>query len=321
MSPTAEVSRRASGFLEQVTNRLEKSFPNVLEAWPLSRYVWQLEAYPETSRLGYRSPQIREMCAGIKTVAGQSGLDLYHRALLLTLILRAPQRLPEEDYPEEIVQQFQKDFERILRDIASASEDEPAYLYSRSAFLKDLALCNLRLIPAGVVKVIPARLPPRIFFTSGFRGGREALWLLIRQRGLSPYYEMHMHSQDQHALREFSPEGWNNYYLRLAELLRRRKWIKGAFGTAWLYDPALADISPRLIYLRKGITENGGRLFRIGRADENGIRDAVLKSGTRRRLYEKGEYTPMEYLAVWPRQELLAWAEGRLSGGLRGRTG
>ena len=51
-------------------------------------------------------------------------------------------------------------------------------------------------------------------------------------------------------MQEFSPEGWMRFYLRTAELLRRDPRVKGLIGTSWLYDPALADVSPHLAYLR-----------------------------------------------------------------------
>jgi hypothetical protein len=46
----------------------------------------------------------------------------------------------------------------------------------------------------------------------------------------------------------------------------------------------------------------------MGACDIHGIRDATVYSPHRRRLFEEGKYRPMQYLVVWPRKELLAWA-------------
>ncbi len=85
--------------------------------------------------------------------------------------------------------------------------------------------------------------------------------------------------------------------------------MKGLFGVSWFRDPALSHISPHLTRLTTMVTDHGARLFPLGSCKAEGIRDATAKSKTRRRLYERGAYRPMEYLLVWPRKELLAWAD------------
>ena len=71
--------------------------------------------------------------------------------------------------------------------------------------------------------------------------------------------------------------------------------------------PALEGISPHLAVYRRRVVENGGSSFRVGSSAAD-VRNATLKSKTRRALYEKGEYVPTSFLTVWPRAHMLAWA-------------
>ena len=92
------------------------------------------------------------------------------------------------------------------------------------------------------------------------------------------------------------------------ELLKQDKRIKGVFGVSWFYDPQLTEISPRLVYLRKLFTDNGGRVFYIG-PNEQATKDALTRSQTRRDLYEQGKYVPTHYIIIWSRKDVLAWAD------------
>jgi hypothetical protein len=91
----------------------------------------------------------------------------------------------------------------------------------------------------------------------------------------------------------------------VAEMLERHEEIKGMFGASWFYDPQLENISPRLMYLQKIPLAGGAQMFYMG-ADRTG--NALAKSKTRLKLYEEGRYRPQEYMLVWPRKELMAWA-------------
>lgn len=114
---------------------------------------------------------------------------------------------------------------------------------------------------------------------------------------------MHLHSQDIRAMHAFNPRGWVEFYLRIAELLRPDPSMKGSLGAFWFRDAALSRISPHLTRLTIPVTDNGARLFPLWPCGADGIRDATAKSKTRRRLYERGAYRPMNYLLVWPKEE------------------
>ena len=66
----------------------------------------------------------------------------------------------------------------------------------------------------------------------------------------------------------------------------------------------MAQISPRLAYLREGLKRISAQTFRIGTKTEV-VEDALAKSATQRRVYATGAYVPTAYLVVVPRACLL----------------
>ena len=95
-----------------------------------------------------------------------------------------------------------------------------------------------------------------------------------------------------------------------ASLLRGHPNVLGMAGTSWFYDPQLDAISPNLSYLRMRPVERGAVLVRQ-RTSEFDIISATTKSGTRQRLYEEGRYLPVPHSIIWPRDALIAWADGK----------
>ena len=72
----------------------------------------------------------------------------------------------------------------------------------------------------------------------------SALWFFTaRSRGFRPFYELHM---DPEGRREFTSEGWDRCFLRIADLLEMHSEIKGVFGRSWWYDPEVERITPRI---------------------------------------------------------------------------
>ena len=106
----------------------------------------------------------------------------------------------------------------------------------------------------------------------------------------------------------FNPQERDKCYLRIAELLKLNPRVKGYVQCSWYSDPVLENVSPRLVYYRQRPEQNGAKVFRFG-TSESDIRNATSKSPTRRELFKEGKYIPTSYLVVWPRKELIEWAE------------
>jgi hypothetical protein len=204
-------------------------------------------------------------------------------------------------YPNSIIEQYDKTFERILNTCQSLEGWSNGNI---DVYWKDLAMARRIVFPAG------ARI---VECNSGF-GTRQGISLrvketlnflhfLISTKGNKPYFQIHIHTPE---LGEFNEKGWNECCVRLAEMLERCPNIKGFFGGSWFYDPKLEAISPHLMYLQKTPLENGAYSFYIGE-DYSG--NALSKSRTRRKLYSEGKYTPETYLLIWPRESLISWSK------------
>ena len=117
------------------------------------------------------------------------------------------------------------------------------------------------------------------------------------------YYYVHTHTP---ILSNFSEQGWEQSYKQLANMLKENSHIKGVIRSSWFFDPKIKEISPRLAYLRDLPIKNGAKIF-AGGPDDSG--NALSKSRSRRELFDSGQYKPMIYLLIWPREALIKWAE------------
>lgn len=204
-------------------------------------------------------------------------------------------------YDDSIVEQYTKTLSRIL----TTCQTDVGYSEGVvDVYWKDLAMAQRLMFPAGAQVVESSS---GFSLKQGLRGNTidalAFLWLNLRQGGLKGYYQIHTHTPD---LAEFNPQGWNDCYWRIAQMLERNPAIKGIFGGSWFYDPQLLEISPRLAYLQQVPLENGASSFYTG-VDHSG--NAIFSSKTRRQLHEQGKYTPKSYLLIWPRTQMLNWAK------------
>ena len=124
---------------------------------------------------------------------------------------------------------------------------------------------------------------------------------MLACKGIRPLVEIHTHTA---ALTEFSKEGWDASYRRLALLLADHANLLGVMRASWFMDPRISDISPRLAYLR-GVPEAGGAHFLYVAEDHRGTSGALATSEHRRRLFDTGHYRPQVHIMIWPRQALL----------------
>jgi len=204
---------------------------------------------------------------------------------------------------------YDDNFGRIVRSIEGGNVPPGFYLHPK--FSKELAICTRRFIPAGVQKVHLHGIPKRYLLRKRPGELRNAIRLFAELGGLKPLYEMHLHMRDRKAMALFNPEGWTRFYCTVAELLEMHPRVKGAFGSGWLFDPQLEHVSPELAYLRHLVADNGGTVFRLGPCDARATEDATRMSPVRKRLHADGKYMPRDYLVVWPRKPLIAWAHAQ----------
>lgn len=242
----------------------------------------------------------------ISNTCSFSEFEKLRKIVILECMLNSWNDIFSNKYPESIQEQFKKNAVRIFN---LCQTDQGWSQYKEDIYWKDLSIARQQCIPVGPVII-------ETYSGFGFRQGISInifqtfkfLYLIFRLGGKECYYQSHVHIP---LLSEFNEKGWYKAYIRIGELLKRNKRVKGVFGTAWFRDPQLEKISPNLIYLRKLPLENGAQFFDMGK-DTSG--NAFAKSKTRRKLYDEGKYIPHGYLMIWPRRELIKWADKQMIG-------
>jgi hypothetical protein len=217
--------------------------------------------------------------------------------LLAGVVARRPARL----VPDTVLPELWRQAIRILAADALSLDDD--------IFRKDLSMCLLLSFPCVAQVVEQTGGIPRRALTAGGPGQALRLGTYLARTALraGPYLEIHTHTP---MLDGFNPAGWERCYELVANLLALRPHCPGMVGGSWFYDPALAEISPRLAYLSDTPIGGGAFRVRIGVSEED-AELATATSASRRALVEAGTYVPTKWLLVWPRKALLAWAAAR----------
>jgi hypothetical protein len=290
----------------KITSRLNDK-ESFLGKYSPQKYVALLKNYSSLVSYDWVSEEVDSFCKKIVYSFGQTYLEEFHKIILLQLILENLEEICNKDLPNGVKSLYLLNFERIAKEIETDSYLGP-FLYLNDKFCKDIALCSLRMIPVGARKIHLSALSKSFLFKNGVQQFLEGLsYVLFDVKGFSPLYIMHTDSKDPNLVRELNEEGWINSYRLIANLLKSNEKIKGVFATSWFYDPQLKYISPKFYLCTKIATNHGGKIFYIG-SDDQTIKDSLLKSETRRKLYEEGKYLPTRYLLIWSRKKLINWS-------------
>ena len=78
---------------------------------------------------------------------------MFHKLAVVTLLIESNARIEAHHFPQEIVDLYYINFESILEPIKNDSLPKGAYLFPQDRLFKDLGICTLKLIPAGVRKI------------------------------------------------------------------------------------------------------------------------------------------------------------------------
>jgi len=304
MAPVTAVSATGSP-IPAVSEELREALEGMLDRRPVETIAERLLSAGTYRGYGYdRVPVIRAL-GEVERAAGPEGAAAWLRLLLVHLADSLETRLADARVPPSVSELVRAEGRRIAAQ--AGSQPDRFYSLANDAFLKDLGIVLLTLLPCGAELVqVRDGVPRSILMRGGMRQMLRGLrYFGLRTRGFRPFYSLHL---DPRRLEEFTPEGWDRTYLRIAELLRLNPEVKGVFGTAWFYDPEVESVSPHLGYLRRRRVENGAVGFLYG-ATREAAANALARSRTRRRLYEEGKYVPVSYYLVWARDDLLRWAE------------
>lgn len=279
--------------------------PALLRDHPVANVLGHFDALPEHVGYAQVPNEVVQACQAIAERAGPEALEDYNKLALVVLM----QAFEDRARRRKITPRLRKGFEAFFRATVEAI-DRPKrnyYSHEQDAYLKDLAVCRMKLWPCGVELVDECSGFPRSLLLRDGPGplAKGLAFFLLRAGGFSPFFESHF---DPRFIREFTPEGYDRLYLAIAELLEVNPQVKGMIGSSWWHDPALETISPELWFLTKTPLLGGARLFRVGE-DPVATQDAIRFSVARDRLYREGEYKPQVFMLVWLRDDLRGWAE------------
>jgi len=294
---------------KDLTAKIESTHKDLLITFPVATYLQKTALIPQIGSYKPNGLEVNAYSQSIVDAYDQNALEFYHKLVLINLIFQAEDKLKQKKMPEDIIRLFIKNFNGIIKKIESKHVRQGFYLFSNDKFCKDFAVCRLSMIPAGQQKIHLDGIARRFLFKNGVKQFLKfSAFVLFELSGFKPLYQMHYDSFDRDLLAECNFAGTKNLHLRVAGLLRVNPEVKGIFGVGWPNDPQLAKISPEHWQGVRYIVDNGAKLFNMG-SSESAISGATYVSLKRKQLYEEGEYMPTNYLLVWSRKKLLAWAD------------
>lgn len=294
-----ELARSAAALKESVI-AADPVLPGMLDALPTGRFIAALDGQDPYLGYGHLPPPLLAFARETSARHGPDSLSRYLAVVLLSLIGEAPDRIAATGLPAVFEDEFAASFTRILHGIETAGGRGLAI--ADDLFLKDLGICRGVMIPCvshliyrhgGIPRRLLLRQDPGVML-------RGLTFTALRTHGLRPFLVNHVHMPMR---ADFTPEGRERCYALVAELLRLWPDSRGLLGASWYYDPRVAEISPRLAYLRQ-VPEAGGALF-LKAGGGAGAADALHRSPTRQRLHAEGRYDPQVYYMIWPRKDIL----------------
>lgn len=265
-----------------------------------------LSNLPEYARMGdFRQPVEKIEAIFLKKASHlpQDERTTLRRALVAKLALNLPKIIDKMNLPACILELYPDAFSRLADFLKRPSVD--AYDVTSDYFRKDMRFVLGLTVPCGTFVVdMFSRYRFRTIIKSFLRSGNiMVVFRYLKIKGYGPWFHMHI---DQRYTNDLNEQAHDQMYLRIAELLKRNKHIRGTTGSSWLYDPQLLKLSTRHAYIQLRPVERGAFLVRHGKGN---VEQATMTSKSRRRLYEEGKYMPREYSMLWPRKELIAWAD------------
>jgi hypothetical protein len=240
----------------------------------------------------------------IQEIKAQLGMAAEDDSLERLMIrLRAEDALGQID--ELPVHPFvKKSIESDIRALLTAREPLTAGTYN---FARAAKLVTLRRFPAGPMEWEVSGIPRSWLFRAGFADFfRLATFVMTRLGGFQPCFFMHVAPRPRSLALVLEKEVMRAYY-RMARSLELQPGVRGIVASAWFHDPKAVADNPHLEALSRPYTQHGGAIVLLEKVDES---SGVLEGSPKRRmLYEQGLLSYRNGLALWPRAQVLAWAE------------
>lgn len=248
----------------------------------------------------------------VDQLLGPDESDDVRRGLVAAWALGLGERASALNLPAEVMALYPYWVEQLASFLGKAEGP-----YDFDHWSKDVRFTLALSVPGAKSQVIDMSSPlgPKqiVKHALGGRGVGPLFRYLAAGAKKEPWLEVHTESR---WLRGFNEDGWNEAWATAAEICRGRPELAGMIGSSWFYDPPLAEISPRLAHLRLNPLKGGAFMVHQGPAPIHTER-AGAASASRKALIDSGEYVARSWLMVWPRRELIAWADSRKADGVK----
>ena len=242
----------------------------------------------------------------VDALLGADASDDVRRGLVAAWALQLPDRAAAMNLPAEVMVLYPYWIEQLAAFLDKADGD---YVFDH--WSKDVRFTLALSVPGAKSQVIDLSSPVGpgqiVKHVRDGWGLKPLFRSLAAGAKREPWLEVHTESR---WLRGFNEDGWNEAWATAAELCRARPELAGMIGSSWFYDPPLTEISPRLAHLRLNPLKGGAFMVHQGPAPIHTER-AATASASRKALIDSGQYTARSWLMIWPRKELIAWADRR----------
>jgi hypothetical protein len=229
------------------------------------------------------------------------------RAFERTLLLRAMRISVRqlETYPVD------PSVRRLYEEEVRAVEAPAPAALSRFDLVKNIfvalaKIATLRRFPAGQMTWEVSGIPRSWLAKVPLRSMPRVAQYLLKLGGLGPAFVPHLNAmrKDRAALVERET---NRSWYRMAQSMKLQPQVVGLVASSWLHSPDTMRVSPHLAAFSGALLEGGALLIRHHRADlDCGV---FHRSPERKKLYEDGSFIPTHGMVIWPRREMLAWAD------------
>lgn len=181
------------------------------------------------------------------------------------------------------------------------------FKHDTSSYASMCKVACFRRFPAGQVHWEMSGLPRSWLLKVPSRClGPLSYFIVKRLKGFGPLFESHLFPRRKNPLMLIESESNRSYY-RMAKSMELQPSVKGIIAISWLHSEPTLRASPHLSWVNRIFIENGAFITHIGPARVN---DGFLTgSKERQKLYEAGEYKPLTGLVLWPRANILTWAD------------
>jgi hypothetical protein len=240
--PPVLTKERLQERTHEAEERLRAAAPGTDHVQHTVSYCHSIRSCPADWAYNRFSQEVVQRRDALRSEGGVALVAAFHRLAILRLVPESWRELQKQPHLAPVLEWFEDAVAQMMTELDAkpdADLDLPA-----DPFARDLAVAAQRAWPLGAALVEPRlRLPRRWMTQGGPRTLVRGIGLLARLGGTFPLYQKHATTRH---LSEFTEPGWEACYRRIAQIMRREPEVRGLMGGAWVFDPELERVSPRL---------------------------------------------------------------------------